>query len=573
MIKKLILIMVMIFGSLIPFTVKAYNEQIEPQLDFFYGLEFDSFIGTPLEDNYYRALDYKDEHCASYDSYFISNGGFGSYNPDRIVGLVCFNQSDNTINPRVYAGHSYGDYVLDSEIYKSSVGALEAEFYGDSGFNTDTSFNTNIGWRFGYGNYTLFQNYIHSYYEGNFDFELIGAINNPNQGNPWYMFNTINDGMVYYNVGDKIFTSAGFFYDPNSNTSEWNYKAGFNSNADDLKSQIIMNIGITPHNTEPFNFKIDLLPNDSENPVIPTLDNITIMSKEKGNFEVYKIYNGTDFIVTYDTINEFGVTSIIGSVDIVDGYNLDLQANDYQVFFNFKNFDNCNYQIYDDLPPLEDEETFRTYWVNYSSPSHQFIGYTRHIWPNNKDTAILTTTNSSLTDFKAYINMNSLINPLVDLKAYSYNYLTKSLLNILSANTYDLDPYYSYFDFTLDYENNRVGMFQRKISDEYTIVYIPNDVNVIFINRSDSSTIIPTPNGDIDINNPPTYDTLNPDNSNISLRFPIIQGFVNDLIYVRDFVDELYTYFYDKLPFGLQMLHDTVLVIFMLIIFLKVGVK
>lgn len=303
---------------------------------------------------------------------------------------------------------------------------------------------------------------------------------------------------IYYKDSDEIYFKSSI--DSPSEPIEYiyNYINTFNSNATDTNGVITQIIQEHPSyvtGKENYNYstKIELIPNDPDNPIVPNLVNVELLYEYHTNgmyIPVSEMYpdHTQDEVLSYEVKTEYGITSVYTYINagVMPGY---------KIIYTFSDSDNVTYNIYDSRVETDVYDPLYYYPI-----SAYFEGYQRITFDVNNTHLFLSSKNNQ--SFKIYIPTYSLNSNNQDVKVSSYNYNTQ-VTSYLSGSVFSENSYFTEFIITVDHENTLIGSVFK--DNGKVVIYVPNDVYVGFYNyleygESDVGSIpILTPDGFLDI--------------------------------------------------------------------------
>lgn len=332
-----------------------------------------------------------------------------------------------------------------------------------------------------------------------------------------------------------------------SNEVKYNYRyrTSFNSNASDTNgvvTQIVQKSNHSVHHSNNYNYstKIELIPNDSTNPIVPNLESIEVLYCDSGRncIPVSEKYPGhtQDEVMTYEVKNELGIKTV---------YTYFPTANlmgSYEVRYTFSNADNVTYYVYDSTVPVDNDED-----ISYYPVSSYFSGYKRIIFDENS-TQLFLSSDSNKT-FKIYVPYSSLATENEILRVGNINYKTGSI-NYLDGNSFESNNYYFEFELTIDYSNNLIGYLSK--NNGQVVIYVPNDIYVSYYNFFDSET---TGDSKVTIKTPDGFTEIDTIIDNKMLNDNFFTTFTEGISYFLSPIKEIFkviTVFFNGLPVSMK---------------------
>lgn len=233
-------------------------------------------------------------------------------------------------------------------------------------------------------------------------------------------------------------------------------------------------------------------------------------------------------------INSFGYDYII------DNFNT--------VYFSYINFSTTLEEYRGTfylIDTLKDNGNYRIFPDYYSTDSLEFTDY---IIPTDIYTNHYGYEN--ITQFNAYIGTEIktgfwLTHNFSEGRSAYYPFVP-------DTTTYD-------FEFLVAYKMNENLYFSTNMSEDNE-----NAIITVELNENNEPNVIVT---DIEISS----DVVT--SSDYKSFFTILRDYLNDLKETREYINELYNYFYYSLPRYLKVLHDSIIIFICFIFFIKVGVE
>ena len=341
--------------------------------------------------------------------------------------------------------------------------------------------------------------------------------------------------------GDKMPLLIDYF----NSSYNYRYRTSFNSNVSDTNgvvTQIVQKSNHSVHYSNNYNYstKIELIPNDSTNPIVPNLESIEVLYCDSGRncIPVSEKYPGhtQDEVMIYEVKNELGIKTV---------YTYFPTANlmgSYEVRYTFSNADNVTYYVYDSTVPVDNDED-----ISYYPVSSYFSGYKRIVFDENS-TQLFLSSDSNKT-FKIYVPYSSLATENEILRVGNINYKTGSI-NYLDGNSFESNNYYFEFELTIDYSNNLIGYLSK--NNGQVVIYVPNDIYVSYYNFFDSET---TGDSKVTIKTPDGFTEIDTIIDNKMLNDNFFTTFTEGISYFLSPIKEIFkviTVFFNGLPVSMK---------------------
>lgn len=429
---------------------------------------------------------------------------------------------------------------IESGTYPFSIGSSAPEsnkyiFYGNTGSGYDTSMdNTFLGDDI---KFRVFSKYFYPFSSS----DDVYLFDNNNKGYPVAFISPKSEVSLVINRGDKMPLLINYL----NKTYKYRYRTSFNSNSSDTNgviTQIVQksNHSVMHSDNKDYSVKIELIPNDSTNPIVPDLDSIEVLYCENGKncVPVSEKYPGhtQEEVMTYEVKNELGIKTIYVNFPLANA------MGSYEVKYNFTNADNVTYYVYDSTVIVDNDEDLFYYPV-----SSYFSGYKRVVFSENYTQLFLSSDKTQT--FKIYVPYSSLATENEIVRVGNIDYKTGTI-NYLDGVSFVSNNYYYEFELSNDYSNNLIGYLSK--NNGQVVIYVPNDIFVSYYNFYDAES---TGDSDVTIKTPNGFTKIETVIDNKMLNDNFFTTFLEGINYFLSPIKEIFNVialFFNGLPVGMK---------------------